>query len=181
MSYHFTTIAPNPSAPRADTPAPAAGGFWRYTEVGRETRAWLGLGPAPESGEPEPGKDRRKPMARDTRLAPWGVKKVLTYIEAHYGSSVDIETLSALVRQSCSHFTRCCKNTFGLPPHALVTRYRIERAQALMRSTCEPLSQVACACGFADQAHFCRTFRQWIGQTPGAWRREARRTAPLAA
>lgn len=36
------------------------------------------------------------------------------------------------------------------------------------------LSKVALACGFADQAHFTRTFRQSMKMSPAAWRRHAR-------
>jgi transcriptional regulator GlxA family with amidase domain len=35
----------------------------------------------------------------------------------------------------------------------------------------ESLSQVAIACGFADQAHYCRVFHNVARQIPNAWRR----------
>jgi hypothetical protein len=40
-----------------------------------------------------------------------------------------------------------------------------------MRTTQEPLSQIAVACGLCDQAHLCRVFRRLIGMSPSAWRR----------
>jgi AraC-like DNA-binding protein len=40
-----------------------------------------------------------------------------------------------------------------------------------MLTTSESLSQIALACGLADQAHLSRRFRQVTGTTPGAWRR----------
>jgi hypothetical protein len=35
----------------------------------------------------------------------------------------------------------------------------------------EPLSQIAVACGFADQAHLARLFRREMGSAPSQWRR----------
>jgi AraC-like DNA-binding protein len=36
------------------------------------------------------------------------------------------------------------------------------------------LSDIALRCGFADQAHLCKHFRQATGLTPAAWRRASR-------
>jgi AraC-like DNA-binding protein len=33
------------------------------------------------------------------------------------------------------------------------------------------LTDIARQCGFADQAHFCRRFRDSTGETPAVWRR----------
>jgi AraC-like DNA-binding protein len=44
-----------------------------------------------------------------------------------------------------------------------------------MLQTDASLSDIALRCGFTDQAHLCKHFRQSTGQTPAAWRR-ARRT-----
>ncbi|MEM9210037.1 MAG: AraC family transcriptional regulator [Pseudomonadota bacterium] len=41
-----------------------------------------------------------------------------------------------------------------------------------MADPTKPLSDVALACGFADQAHFSRSFKQVTGRTPRAYRSE---------
>jgi AraC family transcriptional regulator len=33
------------------------------------------------------------------------------------------------------------------------------------------LTEIALACGFADQSHFTKAFTRRIGISPGAWRR----------
>jgi len=43
-----------------------------------------------------------------------------------------------------------------------------------MLTTDAPLSDIALRCGFSDQAHLCKHFRQAAGQTPAAWRRARR-------
>jgi AraC family transcriptional regulator len=122
-------------------------------------------------GQPDHGKDRRRPLARGTCLSSWAVKKLERFIDDNLERSLRLETMAPVVRLSCSHFARACKNTFGFTPRELVLRRRIERAVRLMREQ-TPLSQVAAACGFADQPHFSRLFRQAVGTPPGQWRRE---------
>lgn len=124
------------------------------------------------SGEPDQDRDRRRSPSSGTQLPAWGVKKLEAFIAENLDRTLYIETLAGLVRLSCSHFSRACKNTFGLTPHALLMHRRIERCQALMAKTGQPLSQIAYACGFADQAHMSRTFRQFVGASPRDWRRD---------
>jgi|SoiMethySBSTD1v2_1073268.scaffolds.fasta_scaffold27700_2 AraC family transcriptional regulator len=105
------------------------------------------------------------------RLAPWQIRKVSNYVDAHLSRSMSNEDLAALVRLTPSHFGRAFRNSFGEPPHEYVIRRRIERAQGLMLSTAAPLSEIALDCGLADQSHLTRLFRRIAGQTPRAWRR----------
>jgi AraC-like DNA-binding protein len=46
-----------------------------------------------------------------------------------------------------------------------------------MLSTDQQLSEIAAGCGFADQPHLCRVFRDRLGQSPAVWRRERRDTS----
>jgi AraC family transcriptional regulator len=104
-------------------------------------------------------------------LAPWQVRRVTDYIEAHLATTIRLEELARLARLSHSHFCRAFKESVGYPAHAFVMRRRVERAQGLMLTTAESLSQIAAQCGMADQAHFCKLFRRLVGESPNAWRR----------
>jgi AraC-like DNA-binding protein len=110
-------------------------------------------------------------------LAPWQVRKVAIYVDAHLDRSIRNEDLAALVRLNPSHFGRAFRNSFGEPPHEYVIRRRVERAQGLMLSSAASLSDIALDCGLADQSHLTRLFRRVVGESPRAWRR-ARITAP---
>jgi AraC-like DNA-binding protein len=57
-------------------------------------------------------------------------------------------------------------------------RRRVECAGSLMLAGEAPLSEIALKCGFTDQAHLCKQFRQYTGETPAAWRRARRGEAP---
>jgi AraC-like DNA-binding protein len=49
---------------------------------------------------------------------------------------------------------------------------RVLRAKSLLRDPMRPLSDIATACGFADQSHFTRVFTSLVGASPGAWRKQ---------
>jgi AraC family transcriptional regulator len=116
------------------------------------------------------------PSAPRGGLAPWQVRKVSAYIEAHLDSTVGTADLAGLVKLSVFHFCRAFRTSFGESPHTYVMRRRVEYAQGLMLQTNSPLAQIAIECGLTDQAHLSKSFRRFVGESPGAWRRA--RAAP---
>jgi AraC-like DNA-binding protein len=107
-------------------------------------------------------------------LAPWQAHRVVAHIDANLGQNLRLSDLAAIARLSSSYFSRAFKGSFGKAPHAFIIERRIVRAQQEMLSADDPLSQIAIACGFADQAHLSRAFRRLTGRTPHAWRRARR-------
>ena len=134
--------------------------------------------PAARTGPPLPGVG----VATRGGLAPWQVRRVTEYIEEHLSSTIRLQDLAGIARLSHSHFCRAFKESLGHPAHAYVMRRRVNRAQGLMLTTSESLSQIAALCGMADQAHFCKLFRRLVGESPNAWRRANRQAqaAPAA-
>ena len=111
-------------------------------------------------------------------LAPWQVRRVLAHIEANLGTSIRNKDLATIARLSPFHFNVAFRNSVGESPHAHIIRRRVERAQGLMLSTEQTLTDIAAECGFADQAHLTRLFRRLSGESPAAWRRA--RAQPVA-
>jgi AraC family transcriptional regulator len=111
------------------------------------------------------------------RLAPWQINRLIAYIEANLAGSIQARDLALAINLSTSHFFRGFKVSTGMTPFEYVAQRRIELALKLMRTTQDPLSQIAVQCGLCDQSHLCRLFRRLVGQTPDAWRR-ANATGP---
>jgi transcriptional regulator GlxA family with amidase domain len=101
----------------------------------------------------------------------WQLNRVVDYIETHLSDKIAARDLADLVNLSKGQLSRAFKVSVGVPPFRYVVRRRLELACRMMRTTREPLSQVAVACGLCDQAHFSRLFRNVIGMSPSAWRR----------
>jgi AraC family transcriptional regulator len=108
------------------------------------------------------------------RLLAWQARKVRDYIDSHITGPILVADLCALVQRSAAHFSRSFKCTFGESPHSFVVRRRVELAAEYMLTTDASLSDIALRCGFADQAHLSKHFRQAADQTPAAWRRAHR-------
>jgi AraC family transcriptional regulator len=108
---------------------------------------------------------------RQGGLARWQSRAAIECINANLASKLTLAEIAKVVCLSKSHCSRAFKISHGVSPWAYIIMARVERAKRMIRATREPLSQIASACGFADQAHLCRAFRRWVGVSPGIWRR----------
>ena len=98
-------------------------------------------------------------------------RAAVEYINANLASKLTLAEIAKVVCLSKSHFSRAFKVSHGVSPWVYIIRARVERAKQMIGATREPLSQIPSACGFADQPHLCKTFRRWVGVSPGIWRR----------
>jgi AraC family transcriptional regulator len=121
--------------------------------------------------------DHRRAKPIRGGLAPWQIRRVKSHIDVNLDTTIRVKELAELVKLSSFHFCRAFRDSFGDSPHGYVMRRRVERAQGLMLTTNASLGQIAADCGLADQAHFNRVFRRFVGESPGMWRR-ARATEP---
>jgi AraC family transcriptional regulator len=105
-------------------------------------------------------------------LLVWQLNRVIDYIETHLAEKISAIDLADLLEMSTGRLFRAFKISVGITPFRYIARRRVELACTMLRSTREPLSQVAIACGMCDQAYLCRTFRRLTGTSPSEWRRE---------
>lgn len=103
-------------------------------------------------------------------LAPYQLRRVLDYIEAHLEQSLPLRTLAAQVNLSEYHFARMFRQSQGMAPHQYVLSRRLARAQTLLRTTALPLSEVALRCGFSSASHLAHRFRLGTGRAPSSLR-----------
>ena len=96
--------------------------------------------------------------------APPEVEYVLARLRGTRGA-VGVETLAAEVGWSRRHLAGRFREAVGLPPKALGRLIRVEHAAQRVRAG-DPLADVAYECGYADQPHFNRDFRELVGCTP---------------
>lgn len=115
--------------------------------------------------------EREAPALPAGGLAPWQARRLRALVETKLGEALSVAELAQSVRLSASYFHRAFKASFGETPHDYILRRRVARAQRRMLETQDPLVRIALDCGLADQAHLCRVFRRYTGESPNAWRR----------
>lgn len=85
-----------------------------------------------------------------------------------------VRRLARVSGVSEAHFARSFREAFGVPPHRYLLTRRIERATALLRETDLPVTEIAFQAGWRSLGTFGRTFRDVMGESPGAVRARER-------
>ncbi|NKK57674.1 helix-turn-helix domain-containing protein [Rhizobium leguminosarum bv. viciae] len=111
-------------------------------------------------GTSRPADAGRALLSRQRRL-------LADYIEDHLDTPLSLAELAALAGLSLSHLKTQFRNSFGVPPHQYVLHRRVVRAEALIRNSGMPLSQIALEAGFAHQSHMANSMKRLLGVSPG--------------
>lgn len=93
------------------------------------------------------------------------VRRCKDYLRSESGKQVTLDELSALTGYSKFHLLRAFKAELGITPHQFLIQVRLAKARQLLTRGVPP-ALVAADVGFADQAHFIRLFKRWMGVPP---------------
>jgi AraC-like DNA-binding protein len=102
------------------------------------------------------------------------VSEAIRFISGNLDQALSLEMLASRARMSRFGFLRCFKRITGSTPHSYIRGKRIWEAAVRLRSTGQPIADVALDVGFADLSTFNAAFRIMMGRTPSAYRRECR-------
>ena len=73
------------------------------------------------------------------------------------------------------HTLRFFRAAFGETPKEFQTRLRLERAKQLLTVTSRSVTEICFDVGFSSLGSFSTLFRQHVGQSPKAFRRQVHR------
>jgi len=85
-----------------------------------------------------------------------------------------VQSLASSAGMSRSAFASRFNRLIGEPPLHYLTRWRMQKAQRLLRDGRVSLSDVATRVGYDSEAAFSKAFKRAVGAAPGAYRRRAR-------
>ncbi len=99
------------------------------------------------------------------------VKKVRQEIELYLNNeNFSVEQLSRNMYMSQSQVQRKLSALTGWTPNQFIRILRIQKAKELLKTSGEPIANIAAVCGFSDASYFGKVFRQECGMTPQEYR-----------
>lgn len=90
---------------------------------------------------------------------------VKEFIDNNYSSPLSLDSLSKKFNINKFSLIRIFKKEFNLSPHSYLINTRINRAKTMIKNG-DSLSNISVACGFYDQSHFAKRFKEYTGLTP---------------
>ncbi len=90
------------------------------------------------------------------------------FIDAHCTRPLTLDDICRAAALSPSYLIRAFRQRYGMTPHAYLVNRRVQHGHRLLKSGL-PIAAAASESGFADQAHFQRTFKQLLAATPGQY------------
>ena len=97
------------------------------------------------------------------------VRRVQQQLLDDLSQPLTLEVLAQQAGITPAHLVRRFHQACGLPPLAWQMQQRMAEARRQLRAG-QSIIEVALATGFADQAHFSKTFSRFCGMTPGRYR-----------
>jgi len=97
----------------------------------------------------------------------------IAYIGEHFSSRLSVEAIARACNVSVSTLERRFRKHLKKTPAQYINQVRLDHARRLLLETDKSIGTVALETGFADHAHFTRTFTRQFGLTPSSLRRES--------
>ena len=101
------------------------------------------------------------------------LRRARDLIDRGYAEPLALDALAGEAGYSRFHFARAFRTAYGETPRNYLTRRRIERAKALLRSANLSVTEICFLVGFASLGSFSTRFRQLVGRSPSEYRDEA--------
>jgi AraC family transcriptional regulator len=108
----------------------------------------------------------------DTRAShpPAWLRTVKELVHDRFAGRITLDEIAAQVGVRPFRVARAFRKHYRCSVAEYQRRLRVENGARLLATTARPLADIGLAAGFADQAHFSRTFKAHIGLTPTQFR-----------
>jgi AraC-like DNA-binding protein len=99
---------------------------------------------------------------------PERIRTVRERLESGFAQDLSLDALARLAGCSPWRLNRTFSAAVGMPPHEYQSMLRVREVKRLIREGIS-LTDAALEAGFSDQSHMTRSFRKFMGMTPGTF------------
>lgn len=92
------------------------------------------------------------------------------FIEQNFQKNIKIGDLSSYIGIDRSYLTKLFRKNLNISPQEYLLEVRMNKASALLRSTNNPVNQVADMVGYTDALAFSKSFKSKFGVSPTTYR-----------
>ena len=105
-----------------------------------------------------------------SRLSSKKLKAIYDYVESNLESKITLSELATIAGVGKYYFCRLFKGSTNTTPYSYVLHRRIERAKKLLKDSDLSICNIALECGFSNQSHLAKHFRNILGTSPMRYR-----------
>jgi two-component system, response regulator YesN len=106
------------------------------------------------------------------------INRTIDYIKTHYYKDIAVKDVAAMMNIDENYLTKLFKKKTGTNMIHYVQKLRIDHAKAFLTQTDLTVSEVAERVGFFNDNYFCKIFKRYAGESPGAYKRRAAANNP---
>lgn len=99
------------------------------------------------------------------------ITRVKSYIYHHFEEELGTEMLARQVCLSPGYLSYIFKKETGVNLNRFIRDCRMNKAKELLESTNRKVADIAGSVGFSNNSYFCRSFREYFGDTPESFRK----------
>ncbi|MEM6633224.1 MAG: AraC family transcriptional regulator [Bacteroidota bacterium] len=106
-----------------------------------------------------------------TKNPPIWVQQITQFLEDNWNHEISLSDIAQTLQVHAVTISKNFRKYFGCTLGEYRRKLKIERSIGLIKTSREPLTQIALQSGFADQSHFIRNFKSYTGFLPKEFRK----------
>lgn len=114
----------------------------------------------------EPGTGIPDPRGGESSL----LVRFMSLVESRLGERPNVDALASELGSTPYLLNRACKSGLGLRASEVVRARHVQEAKRLLLFSALGIGEIGELLGYHDPAHFARSFRTAVGQSPREWR-----------
>ncbi len=102
------------------------------------------------------------------------IKEAISFIEQNYASDITVEDIADFCNLNRNYLGRIFRENMNQTLQHFLMYYRMNRAAELLKFSDMTINEIGRMCGYQNQLHFSRAFKNIFGMAPNHWREKNR-------